>query len=106
HADASGAAFRNEYVAVRRGADEPRRREPGGKQIDGKVGGNARFLVGAVRDSDRVGDRAGGLRPRQVGRPNKPARPWRVGTPVAKRGVTFQNAAAGLRQNRRGYDTE
>ena len=104
HADAAGSAFRDEYIAVRCGADEPRPSQAGGEQVDGKADWDERLLVAPMRDSDKVTGRFGRLRRRQIARPDETVHARPVGAPIAEGGAAFENAGGRLRKaaRRRG----
>src|SRR5215469_3699645 len=98
HAHAAGAALGDEYVAIRRGADDPRPGEAGGEQVDGKARRNERLLVGPMRDSDEISDGFRRLRRRQLTRRDMTAHARAIGAPIAVGGPALKNAAGRLRQ--------
>src|SRR6516164_7145847 len=68
--DTASPAFGNEYVAVRRSADNARPAQSRGEQTDRKAWWYARRLVGALHESHHVGYRLRRLRRRQIRGPN------------------------------------
>src|SRR5579863_9130341 len=84
YADAARIALGDEYVAVRRGADDARSRQTGSKEIDFKAVWDDWLLIGSVHCSDDIPRGLGKVRRGQILRPDQPPHSGAVGVPVAK----------------------